>query len=111
MESICRTLSGRTYTAEFANSGSSGFEHASARTAIGGVKTGSRPARQRAVSGPEKDSQGISIVDTCNALLEQALTVFTGPGGINDQLAAMSLNPPLPPVGSILKLSAPLDAY
>jgi hypothetical protein len=50
-------------------------------------------------------------MDTCNVLLAHALTVFSGPGGINDQLAAMSLNPPLPQVGSILILSAPLDIY
>jgi hypothetical protein len=53
----------------------------------------------------------MSIVDTCNVLLTQALSVFSGPGGVNDQLETMSLNPPLAPVGSILKLSAPLDAY
>ena len=53
----------------------------------------------------------MSNVDTCNVLLAHALTVFSGTGGINDQLAAMSLSPPLPPVGSILNLSAPLDAY
>jgi len=53
----------------------------------------------------------MSIVDTCNILLAQALTVFSGTGGINDQLAAMSLDQPLSPVGSILILSAPLDAY
>jgi hypothetical protein len=50
-------------------------------------------------------------VDTCNLLLGQALAIFSGPGGINDQLTAMSLNPPLPPAGSILILSAPIDAY
>jgi hypothetical protein len=50
-------------------------------------------------------------MDTCNVLLARALTVFGGTGGFNDQLAAMSLNPPLPPVGSILILSAPLDTY
>jgi hypothetical protein len=53
----------------------------------------------------------MSTVDTCNVLVEQALTVFSGPGGINDQLVAMSLNPPLPPIASILKLSAPIDTY
>ncbi len=53
----------------------------------------------------------MSIMDTCNVLTSQALMVFSGTGGINDQLAAMSLNPPLPPVGSILAISAPLDAY
>jgi len=53
----------------------------------------------------------MSAVDTCNLLLAQAVTTFSGTGGINDQLAAMSLDPPLPPVGSILILSAPLDAY
>jgi hypothetical protein len=50
-------------------------------------------------------------VDTCNLVLDQALYVFSGPGGINDQLASMALNPTLAPVGSILKLSAPVDAY
>jgi hypothetical protein len=50
-------------------------------------------------------------VDTCNALLNQALNVFSGPGGINDQLAALLLNPTIPPVGTILKLSAAIDAY
>ena len=53
----------------------------------------------------------MSGVDTCNVLLAQALAVFSGTGGINDQLAAMSLNPPLPPVGTILNLSAPMEAY
>jgi hypothetical protein len=53
----------------------------------------------------------MSVVDTCNVLLSRAMTVFGGPGGINDQLAAMSSNPALPPVGSILNLSAPLDVY
>lgn len=53
----------------------------------------------------------MSTVDTCNALLGQALAVFTGPGGINGQLACMALNPPLAPVGSILSISAPLDAF
>jgi hypothetical protein len=50
-------------------------------------------------------------IDTCNVLLEQALAVFSGTGGINDQLVALSLNPSLPPVGSILTLSAPVEAY
>ena len=50
-------------------------------------------------------------MDTCNVLLNQAADVFSGPGGINDQLAALSLNPSLPPVGTILKLSAAVDAY
>lgn len=53
----------------------------------------------------------MSTVDTCNVLLEQALAVFSGSGGINDRLSAMSLNPFLPPVGSILKISAPVDVY
>lgn len=53
----------------------------------------------------------MSIVDTCNVLLAQGLNVLSGTGGINDQLAAMSLNPPLPPIGSILRVSAPLDAF
>lgn len=50
-------------------------------------------------------------MDTCNLLLDQALAVFGGARGINDQLTAMSLNPPLPPAGSILILSAAIDAY
>ena len=53
----------------------------------------------------------MSIVDTCNVLLEQALQVFSGTGGINDRLAALSLSPRLPAVASILKLSAPVEAY
>ena len=53
----------------------------------------------------------MSIVDTCNVLLAQTLNVFSGTGGINDQLAAMALNPPLPPVGSVLRVSAPLDSF
>ena len=53
----------------------------------------------------------MSTVDTCNVLLAQAVTVFTGAGGINDQLSAMSLSPSLPPVSTILNLSAPLDVY
>jgi hypothetical protein len=52
----------------------------------------------------------MSIVDTCNVVLQQALTVFTGTNGINAQLA-MSVNPSLPPVASILMISAPMDAY
>jgi hypothetical protein len=52
----------------------------------------------------------MSIVDTCNVVLQQALSVFTGPSGINAQLA-MSVNPSLPPVASILMVSAPMDAY
>jgi hypothetical protein len=43
--------------------------------------------------------------------LTQALSVFSGPGGLNDQLAALSLTPALPPVTSTLKLSAQVDAY
>jgi hypothetical protein len=43
--------------------------------------------------------------------LDRALTVFSGPGGINDQLTALSLNPAIPLVGSILNLSSPVDAY
>ena len=50
-------------------------------------------------------------MDTCNTLVDWALNVFGGKGGINDQLAAMSLDLILPPMGSILKLSAPIDAY
>ena len=50
-------------------------------------------------------------MDTCNLVLDQAMYVFGGPGGINDQLASMSLNPPLPPVDSILRLSAPVESY
>jgi hypothetical protein len=49
--------------------------------------------------------------DTCNILLEQALAVFSGAGGINDQLAALNLNPSLPPIGSMLSVSAPVEAY
>jgi len=50
-------------------------------------------------------------MDTCNVLLDRGLQLFSGSGGLNDQLAALSLNPPLPPVGSILKLSSPIDVY
>ena len=50
-------------------------------------------------------------MDTCNVLLDQALAVFEGAGGINDQLAAMGLDPSLPPIASFLKLSAPVDVY
>jgi len=50
-------------------------------------------------------------VDTCNLLLERALNVFSGLGGINDQLAAMALNPAIPLVSSIFNLSSPVDAY
>jgi hypothetical protein len=39
------------------------------------------------------------------------MTVFTGPGGINDQLTGMKLNPPLSPLSTILQLSAPVDTY
>ncbi len=53
----------------------------------------------------------MSIVDTCNVVLQQAFTVFSGSGGINAQLAALSLNPPLPPISTILKISAPIDIY
>jgi hypothetical protein len=67
--------------------------------------------RQPVPSHSEKDPERLNIVDTCNMVVDQALYVFSGPGGINDQLASMSLNPALPPVSSILKLSAPLDAY
>ena len=52
----------------------------------------------------------MSIVDTCNVVLQQALAVFSGPSGINSQLAA-SVNPGLPPVATILMVSAPMDAY
>jgi len=50
-------------------------------------------------------------MDTCNVLLESAVRIFSGSGGINDQLAMLSLRPALPPVASILKLSAAIDAY
>ena len=45
-------------------------------------------------------------VDTCNVLVEQALAMFSGPDGINSQL-----EPSLPPLGTILILSASLDTY
>lgn len=48
---------------------------------------------------------------TCNVLIDRAFSIFSGPGGLNDRLAAMPLISPLSPVGSILKLSAPMDAY
>lgn len=49
-------------------------------------------------------------MDTCNVVLQQALSVFSGPGGINAQLT-MSVNPSLPPVATILMVSAPIDTY
>jgi len=53
----------------------------------------------------------MSTANTCNVLLGYAYSVFSGPGGINDQLAALSLTPALATVGSILKLSASVDVY
>ena len=44
-------------------------------------------------------------------LVQHALAVFSGSGGINDQLSEMSTGTTLPPVASILKLSAALDSY
>ena len=49
--------------------------------------------------------------DTCNVLVDQALEVFRGAGGINDQLAAGSPCMTLAPVASILKLSSAIDTY
>jgi hypothetical protein len=53
----------------------------------------------------------MSVTDTCNLLVAQAYSVLSGMGGINDQLAAMALQPGLPAIGTILTLSAPLDVY
>jgi hypothetical protein len=53
----------------------------------------------------------MSVMDTCNIVLQQALAVFSGSGGINAQLAALSLNPSPPPIASILMISAPMDVY
>jgi hypothetical protein len=53
----------------------------------------------------------MNTLDTCNVLVEQALEVFSGSGGINDQLAAAAPFTTLAPVASILKLSAALDTY
>ena len=50
-------------------------------------------------------------MDTYNLLVDQAVAVFSGAGGINDQLAEQGLMTPPAPVASILKLSAPLDVY
>ena len=53
----------------------------------------------------------MSNAATCNILLVRALAVFSGPGGINDQLTAMSISPAVAPVASILSLSAAADVY
>jgi hypothetical protein len=53
----------------------------------------------------------MSIVDTCNALVERALAVFSGDSGINAQLTAMALTRPLPALTTILKMSAPVEVY
>jgi hypothetical protein len=50
-------------------------------------------------------------MDTCNVLLDRALNVFGGPGGINDRLATMPVSQPIPTIGTLLKLSAPIDVY
>jgi hypothetical protein len=53
----------------------------------------------------------VNAMDTCNVLVQHALTVLSASGGINDQLAGMSTGITLPPVASILKLSAAFDTY
>ena len=50
-------------------------------------------------------------MDTCNQLVQQALTVFSGPEGINGQLASIGTSNPLAPLHGILRLSAALDNY
>lgn len=53
----------------------------------------------------------MSAIDTCNVLLGQAQAVFTGPEGINAQLTGLAIQPALPPVATILTVSAPMDIY
>jgi hypothetical protein len=53
----------------------------------------------------------MNTLDTCNALVAQALAVFTGTSGINAQLAVMSLSSKPAPVETIMKMSAPIDVY
>ena len=48
---------------------------------------------------------------TCNVLIDRAFQIFSGQSGLNDRLAAIPLLSPLSPISSILKLSAPIDAY
>jgi hypothetical protein len=50
-------------------------------------------------------------MDTCNLVVEQALAVFGGSGGMNDRLAAVTSNRTLSPVVSFLRVSAALDSY
>ena len=50
-------------------------------------------------------------MDTFNTVVDQAVVVFGGAGGINDQLTAMALNLSLPALSSVLKLSAPIELY
>jgi len=50
-------------------------------------------------------------VATCNVLIDRAFQIFSGQSGLNDRLAAIPLLSPLSPISSILKLSAPIDAY
>src|SRR5262249_27116751 len=60
---------------------------------------------------PAQDVERVDGMDTCNLLLARALAVFSGPGGINDQLASISLDPVFPPVGSFLRVSTPMESY